>query len=115
MKEQIEPVVKDQIKIVAQKEVDKKQKYVGKIRVIKGLTMYKLNLKTGHITKVQFDSAVIDINNPYKIKKKMIQEPGFIYTQALNDKNAKRKFTKQVAQIIAANKSKHENPIRPTL
>ena len=103
---------KDPIVNVAQKEIEKQEKFIGKIKVIKGLKMYKMSTETGKISLVEFEEAIVDYKNPEKTVHKMIQEPRHLYLQALNDKNAKRKFTKMVKKIIEENAKTIRNPVQ---
>jgi hypothetical protein len=99
---------KDKIKIVKQAEVKKQQQFIGKVRLAKGLTLYQMNCKTGNISKVQYDDAVVKIENVKANKTKRVLKvkylPGHLYVQALNDKNAKRKFTKIALELIQQHK-----------
>jgi len=95
---------KDTVKQVRQKEVKKQEKFVGKIKPIKGLTLYKMSLETGIISKVEFEEAMASYDSK-KVPKKVKYEQDHIYIQALNNKNAKRKFTKISLELISKNQN----------
>lgn len=101
MKE-IQPQDKDQVSIVAEKEIEKKQILRGSIRRIKGLILYKMSTKTGNISEVNLEKSKIASFSKKQGKQvtKAKLEENYLYEQALNPKNAKRKFEKAVKKII---------------
>jgi len=103
MKE-IEQIDKDRIEIVGQKEQPKETKIVGRMKKIKGLTLYQLDTKSGVISKAKVVSDTADFKNPNRKIGKAKFEENCLYLQALNIKNAKRKFEKLVDKIIASSK-----------
>lgn len=104
MKE-IKSVDKDQVSIVDQREVKSEKKFVGRINRIKGLTLYKMSMTSGQISKVDLKPEItIRFSKAPKEVVEAKYEEGFLYVQALNDKNAKRKFTKIAKQIIQKGK-----------
>lgn len=68
-------------------------KLIGKMRRIPGLKIWQLDLKTFEITLAEMD---IQITFDGSTKAKLITAPGMIYCQALNKKNAFKKFQKQL-------------------
>lgn len=86
---------------VKKSEIKHEQNKVGQIRMIKGLTLYKMSMVTGKISKVEIEMVdTVDFKNPGASKKKVEYQRDHLYVQALNDKNAKRKFEKIAKQII---------------
>jgi hypothetical protein len=69
-----------------------KVKHVGKIRVTPGLTLWQLDSE-GNVSKAEMEiHAIPNLQGGVSEKKSMIQKEGYRYCQALNIKNAKRKF-----------------------
>jgi len=82
--------------IVAEQEKEKQLKFLGSLRKVPGLTMYECNLMTGDIKPAKLDS-IIDIEG--NITRKLVIQPGCLYDQALNMKNAMRKFLKRAQKL----------------
>jgi hypothetical protein len=105
---EIQTYIKDKIRNIRQVEVKKQQELVGKITPIKGLTLYQMSLQSGKISRVEFEESVAKYQGTYKNSsnsvKKVIYKADHIYVQALNDSNAKRKFTKIALELIANSK-----------
>lgn len=93
----------DSLSVVAEKQIEKKKKFLGTIRKIRGLKLYKLSLKTGEISEVKLEKTGTAkfTNVPQKDTDTVKIEEHYLYEQALNNKNAKRKFQKRVNEIIA--------------
>ena len=69
-----------------------KVKHLGKIRVTPGLTLWQLDPE-GNVSKAELEvHSIPDLKGGVSKKKSMIQKEGYRYCQALNIKNAKRKF-----------------------
>lgn len=91
----------DKTKIVKQAEVKKESKLIGSMKVIPGLTLFEMDMKSGEIRKAVFKETIATFGGGGSSKLEF--NPNSMYVQALNLKNAKRKFEKRVKQIIAGN------------
>lgn len=84
------------VQIIAEQEKEKQLKFLGSLRRIPGLTMYECNLMNGDIKPAKLDS-IIALDG--SITRKLIIQPGCLYDQALNQKNATRKFLKRAQNL----------------
>lgn len=98
MKEIIpQPDLKDRLQIVT--PVKQEYKMVAKIPRIKGLTLYSYNIETGDIKVVPLVQQVaVDLHGKPSFINKANYDPKLLYVQALNIKNARRKFQKFITQ-----------------
>ena len=89
--------IKEKLSVVAEKEIEKKQKFHGTIRPHKGHTLFQINLNTKEITEAQFEDMpyVISQKNNGK-KKRVIMLPDCVYISALNPNNALKKLLKSI-------------------
>jgi uncharacterized protein (UPF0216 family) len=83
---------KSQIQKEIQKPVSYEKKIITSLRKIKGLSLYELNLKTNEVKKVETKTKAKVVGDTYKLKEEVVYNSDCIYIQALNLKNAKRKF-----------------------
>ncbi len=84
---------------------EKQEKFVGSMRHIPGLKVYEMNTETYRFTEAKMETTAkvkgdfrsdgIHINDVVK-SSKIIMRPGHIYCQALNPRNAARKFAKRL-------------------
>lgn len=84
---------------------EKQNKFVGSMRHIPGLKVYEMNTETYRFTEAKMESLAVvksevrsdgtHINDVVK-SSKIIMKPGHIYCQALNPRNAARKFAKRL-------------------
>mgnify|MGYP003387099222 CR=1 FL=1 len=81
--------------IVAENSINKQEVYLGSIRRFKGQKTFEMNLNTGEIKETVFEKAALDINNK-RVQFKINQKPNYLYCNALNLKNAERKFKKML-------------------
>lgn len=98
---------KDSLKkteIVSQVEQKKEIKTIGSLRKIPGLILWKMNTKTFAITEVEPEKIDIDFAAAQKgittTKSRVKIDENAIYCQALNLKNAERKFLKEIKRRI---------------
>lgn len=75
---------------------EKKEVYMGRFSQRKGHTLFYYDRETKEINECKFEQAIIDINNPDTVRKKLIYNPNFLYISALNKKNAERKLHKMI-------------------
>lgn len=105
MKELDKPVpVKEEIEIVAQKEIEKQQKLIGHMRPYKGQKVFEVNCSTGAIKEAEFTTVDVDFNKAIKKdfspRKKIIANENCIYIVALNKANALKKFFKILPKAL---------------
>lgn len=82
----------DKIEIVVEKQEKKEIKLIGTQRKIPGLTLFSCD-KDGNIEKVQFKKQVLDLGKPLGVvKHTVVFDENKRYCQALNIKNARKKF-----------------------
>lgn len=79
-------------------EVKEKMTFLGSMKMIKGLTLFEMDCKTGMIRKAVFEESIIEFSG--KKTRKLIFNPKAMYVQAVNVKNAKRKFEKKAKALI---------------
>ena len=80
----------------------KEHKLIQSQRVVKGHRMFELDLETMGIKQLappKVDAEVKD-NSNVLLRKKYVKKDNCIYTQALNLKNAKKKFSKWVTNEL---------------
>lgn len=114
----IEHPEKDKIEIVTQKEIDKKQSIIGRIKSIKGHTIFEVNIVEHTIKKAVFEEDLaVYPKEKYKSEgigiqtykdgskkmvidklpirsRKLIKKENCIYVSALNRKNLIKKLVK---------------------
>lgn len=79
--------------------VKQEYKFVGSIQKIPGLRLYSYNTITGDIKLVKVQQEVmLDIHGKTTHKIKALDDPKLLYVQALNLKNAARKFGKYLTR-----------------
>jgi hypothetical protein len=84
---------------IIQAEQKMAERLLGSMKVIKGLTLYEMDMITGQIRKAKFVDRVMNIGS-MSVKNKIQFRAKSMYVQAINVKNAKRKFEKKVKEII---------------
>jgi len=88
---QLDDHTKDTVKIVSEKEVEKGAKLTATHRPHAGHTLFKCDLKNGEVTP---EPVIKEIDIHKNTVARVVQKDGFIYTFALNHKNAVKRFTK---------------------
>lgn len=88
----------DQIKVHASKQIEKQKLFLGKLKRHPGQTVYELNVETGKISPVVFDQTKILLNG--EVHHEIIHKEDSLYTVAINVENAKRKFRKQIENLL---------------
>ena len=81
------------------------QKLVDRQIKINGLKMWKMNVQTRKVEEIIFPKGMVILpeikdGRPGEIERKVFVEPMCIYCQALNYKNAVRKFNKMFNYIM---------------
>lgn len=96
---------KDQIQVVGQKEVNKHQKLVGKIRTQRGHKIFQLDLNSKEITEAEIITSdpVLLPNRTTKTNKRLDIKPSHLYCSALNQKNACKHFYKMLEKAQSQN------------
>ena len=80
-----------------EKQVKKQVKHLGRIKKLPGLQLFSLDLSTGKIEKVKLESKVVyDGDSRTKQLHKVEAKANLMYVQALNLKNARSKFLKEI-------------------
>lgn len=79
--------------IVAEKQVLKQEKLIGRVKHVPGLTLFEIDVENN---KIRIADAEIAILFNGGTKTKMVAKPGCFYLQALNKANARRKFLKMM-------------------
>lgn len=82
------------ITVANQKEVNKEIKLLGSLKMQRGQSLWKLNLKTKMIYQVKPEDATLTMKGG--VRKKVVLEDDCIYAVAINVKNAERKFIKMI-------------------
>lgn len=90
---------KEEVVIVGQKEHEKKLILTGSIVPHEGHTVFEFNLDTHQVTKAEFEPQDINYTGT-KPNRRVMQKEKCMYTSALNIKNAKNKFAKQLRLIM---------------
>ena len=90
-----ESLSKEQIEQLQKQK--REEKFLGKLRVVPGLTLFSFNYKTVEIKKAEMNKEVaIDFKtHEPKYTKKIVIEPHCIYRQALNRKNFIKKLVRE--------------------
>lgn len=96
MKE-LENITADKTKVSEERPVRKEKKFLGSMKKHPGHKLYQLELSNGEITLAQFEQSEYHIGGG--THHKLLFKDGFIYTTALNKKNAEKKFIKIVKSV----------------
>lgn len=92
---------KEGIELIAEQNQQKETKLLGSRKIIRGHTLYKLNLETLEVSPAEYvkktEICWQDAKNGV-IKKQVIKEKNHVYLSALNIKNAIRKFERAMRQ-----------------
>jgi hypothetical protein len=92
---------KEELQVHSTTEQQKKQKYLGSLKLQKGLTCWELNIITGLIKQAHFESEAVNYttNNKSAIRRKLIIKENCIYEMALNLDNAVRKLKAKLEKL----------------
>lgn len=88
----------DTVEIVAQAAVKKEIKLIGSQRKIPGHILFEYDTKNKTMQPAQYkkqDLVLDKLGQPVKISHKVNINEGCIYTQALNKKNAIKRFNRE--------------------
>lgn len=100
MKDLDQNLVKDPTEVQAVKPIKKEHKFMGSMKPQPGHTLFEINLITGVIVKAIFERKDISFEEAktknYVAKSKVVMKENCVYISALNEKNAMKKFIKQV-------------------
>lgn len=77
---------------------EKRQNLIGSLKAIRGLTLWEIEKETGEIKAAVFEEVNASMKNGKEggLKKKLLMKKGCFYVEALNKKNALRKFNRQI-------------------
>lgn len=84
-------VEKDEVKIVTQKQIEKKKVFLGSVRLRLGHTCFEINRETIEVKAAEFKTSA---EFGKAVRKEIVVTPGCVYVIALNKKNALKKFNK---------------------
>ena len=111
MKE-IQNAKKDDIKIVSEKQIEKQLKHAGQALIRPNQKCYELNLMTNEIVLATIDVKLnpfatgkkLDllngvVNGESKFTQNIVTKENCIYVNAINLKNASRKFTQAIQEL----------------
>lgn len=96
-------VKQSNIENIKRAEVEKKKKHLGKIRMIRGLTLWEVNYEEGTIVESKPEpiknKAFVVGAQEQSANKKLVAKENCFYIQALNMKNAIKKSDKWLQSI----------------
>lgn len=92
-----------------QRQVRRQQEIIGHLLPKPGQKVFQYNLETEVVTEAKIEATEVKVFAQNKhghvtsnVHKKVTSLPGHIYCVALNLDNAKRKFAKKIAALVAA-------------
>ena len=94
MKIEATPTEKDQVKLVAEVQQEKKLKFIGSTTPKRGHSLFTLELATGKITKTVMEANILFIDGKKVLSKRVDVQEGCQYISALNEANARKKLVK---------------------
>lgn len=94
---------KDQV--TQEVQVPKEYKFQGSVQMVPGLPLWEFNMKTLEIRKAEYKSENLTYHGG--VKRELVVDPDCAYIQALNYKNALRKFKKHYSHLFE-NAKKYE-------
>lgn len=95
--EEIKLKQKDQVKLVAERQQEKKVSFLGSTKLKKGHTLFEFNFDTQELKPASFEETDIHYSTAKKggkPHKKVVVNERCTYVPALNKKNAMRKLYK---------------------
>ena len=88
---------------VTEQQQIKKLEYIGSHKPHPGHRCYELNLETMGIQEATFEQVTAHFGEwrakDYQPRKKLVVKPGHLYTTALNQANALKKFTTMLKSV----------------
>ena len=90
--------IKEEIKVHAQKQVEKRRKHIGSLITHSGHKIWQLNLKTQEISPAEFSDEYANINGT--ITRNIIKKDNYWYVSALNKQNAFKQFNKMAKTFL---------------
>lgn len=112
----LEPYNEDKIVIQSEQQEKKQIKIIGQQRKIPGLTLFELNTETGEIKEAEFAkqdlalTSLSSVESESVIRNRVNANDNCMYIQALNHKNAAKKFKKWlVAFVHVKNRTNAQN------
>lgn len=88
-----EPHLQDTVQIVDERQVIKKEKFLGSARLYSGHTHYQYNYETNELSKVVYDVSTVGFGDGAK-RHKLIMKPYCIYFGCLNIRSATKYIRK---------------------
>ena len=84
-------VDKDEVKIVSQKQIEKKREFLGSVRPRPNQRCFEINRATGEANEAKYKISATFGNGT---KKEIDIQPNCVYVVALNKANALKKYKK---------------------
>lgn len=96
---EVKETLTPQHQLVSPVQQKKEKKYVGSVRLHKGLIVFEVNVQTMEICHASVrEVPVAGKNGVISNRHIIITKPGCVYVQAINKANALRKVTKHIAK-----------------
>lgn len=86
-------------KVVIDIPVPTEKKLVASRMIHRGMSIWEVNMSTGEVGPVRIKTTVIGLNGT--IRHEVINDPGFYYVEAINKKNAYRKYIRRTRALMA--------------
>lgn len=93
--------LQDTVQIVDEKQVIKKERFLGTARLYPGHTHYQYNYETNELSKVVYDVSTVGFGDG-NVRHKVITKPNCIYFGCLNVKSA-TKYIRKVFMSASIN------------
>lgn len=87
----VNPILKDEVKLHAEKQIEKKTVFIGSQKLIPGHRCFEINEVTGEVVQANYLLSV-NFNSPDS--KEVLVKPNCVYINALNAKNALKIYNK---------------------
>lgn len=84
----------DEVKIIAQKEIDKQLKHIGRQKVMPGHQCWEINHKTREVSLAKIERVHNFVGTRVVVSQKVTIQENCFYILALNSKNALKKYYK---------------------
>lgn len=91
----------------------KEFKLVGSIKAVPGLKLWQYNLRSHELSLVEITKkAQVNYDSSVNKNARVQYNPDCVYLQALNEKNAKKKVNKMIAEKIIVPATQYANASR---
>jgi hypothetical protein len=100
----LKEVEKDQVEIVDQTKVEKKQQFVGSLKMQPNHVCWEYNVTTNELNFAKFQESQFDLHTGKPLFRKVIVSDECLYLSALNKKNAIKKLCKILQKEVVPEK-----------